>query len=448
MAGHSSRTTRRRGNAKQEGGGKARVEGGGRRGDGADPHAPASKKGATKNRWKSMKTRTISTVLMIGGFLGIIYMGHVYLAAMIVAIQMVMVNELFTFARKKAVYQEKEIPVSNLLQWYFFGVACFFVYGRFLNHNLMWTIREENHRKGAVGQFLLPLASWMLGHHGLCSYLLYITGFVLFTLSLKRGTLLYQFGQFAWTHMILFVVFTQSSFFVSNIFSGILWFLLPCAFVIVNDIMAYLSGFFFGRTPLIDLSPKKTWEGFIGALISTMMISFFMSKWMAQYDWMICPREDLSSGWITCDPDPVFLPAEYPLPQMLVQCISQLDGLVPQWVPRKTLTVLPIQLHAVVLAAFASIIAPFGGFFASGFKRAFKIKDFGDSIPGHGGLTDRMDCQCVMALFSYMYYHNFVSVGKDAVSSLLSAFMNLEQGEQFELFTVLKKQMHGTGLCD
>ncbi len=42
---------------------------------------------------------------------------------------------------------------------------------------------------------------------------------------------------------------------------------------------------------------------------------------------------------------------------------------------------------------FASIIAPFGGFFASGFKRGFKIKDFGDSIPGHGGMTDRMDCQ-------------------------------------------------------
>lgn len=52
-----------------------------------------------------------------------------------------------------------------------------------------------------------------------------------------------------------------------------------------------------------------------------------------------------------------------------------------------------VQLHAVVLAMFASIIAPFGGFFASGFKRGFKIKDFGDSIPGHGGMTDRMDCQ-------------------------------------------------------
>ena len=51
------------------------------------------------------------------------------------------------------------------------------------------------------------------------------------------------------------------------------------------------------------------------------------------------------------------------------------------------------QFHALVLSAFASLIAPFGGFFASGFKRGFKIKDFGDSIPGHGGMTDRMDCQ-------------------------------------------------------
>ena len=49
------------------------------------------------------------------------------------------------------------------------------------------------------------------------------------------------------------------------------------------------------------------------------------------------------------------------------------------------------------MAIFASIIAPFGGFFASGFKRGFKIKDFGDSIPGHGGMTDRMDCQVIFA---------------------------------------------------
>lgn len=35
---------------------------------------------------------------------------------------------------------------------------------------------------------------------------------------------------------------------------------------------------------------------------------------------------------------------------------------------------MPVQWHAMWLGLFASIIAPFGGFFASGFKRAFKIK--------------------------------------------------------------------------
>ena len=64
-----------------------------------------------------------------------------------------------------------------------------------------------------------------------------------------------------------------------------------------------------------------------------------------------------------------------------------------------------MQLHALVMAIFASVIAPFGGFFASGFKRSFKIKDFGDSIPGHGGMTDRMDCQ--VTSFLHLTLQNF-----------------------------------------
>lgn len=62
------------------------------------------------------------------------------------------------------------------------------------------------------------------------------------------------------------------------------------------------------------------------------------------------------------------------------------------------------------MATFASLVAPFGGFFASGFKRAFNIKDFGHSIPGHGGMTDRMDCQFMMGMFSYVYYSSLVRV--------------------------------------
>lgn len=87
--------------------------------------------------------------------------------------------------------------------------------------------------------------------------------------------------------------------------------------------------------------------------------------------------------------------------------------------PWQSWTFLPIQLHALAYGLMASSIAPFGGFFASGFKRAFKIKDFGDSIPGHGGMTDRMDCQMVMAVAAYIYYQSFIAHRRLSVDSLL-----------------------------
>lgn len=53
-------------------------------------------------------------------------------------------------------------------------------------------------------------------------------------------------------------------------------FLLPVSLVICNDIFAYIFGFFLGRTRLVAVSPKKTWEGFIGALFSTIVWGIFV----------------------------------------------------------------------------------------------------------------------------------------------------------------------------
>ena len=77
--------------------------------------------------------------------------------------------------------------------------------------------------------------------------------------------------------------------------------------VVCNDCFAYIFGFFFGKTvgcvpfrlpacrlhrpwltlllaatvgyiqPLIRLSPKKTWEGFIGGFLATLVWSFWVS---------------------------------------------------------------------------------------------------------------------------------------------------------------------------
>lgn len=67
--------------------------------------------------------------------------------------------------------------------------------------------------------------------------------------------------QFAWTHVTLLIVVTQSYLILQNLFQGLIWFIVPVSMIVINDVMAYLFGFFFGRTPLIKLSPKKTWEG-------------------------------------------------------------------------------------------------------------------------------------------------------------------------------------------
>ncbi|KAJ4921590.1 hypothetical protein JOQ06_022392 [Pogonophryne albipinna] len=57
--------------------------------------------------------------------------------------------------------------------------------------------------------------------------------------------------KFGWAHVTLLIVVTQSHLIIHNLFEGMIWFLVPISCVICNNIMSYMFGFFFERTPLI-----------------------------------------------------------------------------------------------------------------------------------------------------------------------------------------------------
>lgn len=159
-----------------------------------------------------------------------------------------------------------------------------------------------------------------------------------------------------------------------------------------------------------------------------------------RYSYFICPVNDLGANIFTglsCDPNPVFIPHTYTLPFVPPQFT---------FLPTK-ITVSPMQFHIMIMATFASLIAPFGGFFASGLKRTFNIKDFGDSIPGHGGMTDRMDCQFIMGFFAFMYYQSFIAVYKASVGSVIeTAITGLSPAEQVEVVKGLAKHLYNQGI--
>ena len=58
--------------------------------------------------------------------------------------------------------------------------------------------------------------------------------------------------------------------------------------------------------------------------------------------------------------------------------------------------------QAVLLTLFLSIVGNIGDLFFSAIKRAYKIKDFSNIMPGHGGILDRIDSIIfVMLVFTF-----------------------------------------------
>ncbi|KAM4809292.1 phosphatidate cytidylyltransferase 1 isoform 2-T2 [Rhinophrynus dorsalis] len=359
---------------------------------------------------------------MISLFFLLIYMGPVMLILLVSAIQVKCYHEIISIGHK--VYRSYELPWFRTLSWYFLLCVNYFFYGETLADYFATSVQREE------------LLQFLIRYHRFISFTLYLTGFCMFVLSLVKKHYRLQFYMFGWTHVTLLITVTQSHLVIQNLFEGMIWFIVPISIVICNDIMAYLCGFFFGRTPLIKLSPKKTWEGFIGGFILTVIFGFIFAYIFVQFQYFVCPMEynsETNRFSSNCEPSEIFRPHDYTVPAYLQSLLG-----------RKTVSLYPFQIHSIALSTFASLIGPFGGFFASGFKRAFKIKDFADTIPGHGGIMDRFDCQYLMATFVHVYIASFIR-GPNP-SKVLQQLLVLQSEQQLHIYKALKGHLIEKGV--
>lgn len=130
------------------------------------------------------------------------------------------------------------------------------------------------------------------------------------------------------------------------------WILLGMFIIIwVNDTGAFIIGSMLGKNRLFErLSPKKSWEGFFGGLVFSIIggvVYFF------------CAQNHL--------------PANF--------------------------SALTFGLYGAVV----SVIATWGDLFESMLKRASGVKDSGKLLPGHGGVLDRIDSLLFVAPATFIF---------------------------------------------
>jgi phosphatidate cytidylyltransferase len=215
------------------------------------------------SKFSDLKDRTIWTIFMLIFFIGFILLGNSYCALLVFVVIMLIYSELIDLER----YRDRNKIIKNYypIAWFYFFVCTYYFYIKVLSDKI-----------GYMNQYV-PF-NYLFRYHNLISFGLYIIGFIAFIRSLTKGYYKYQFQTFAWIHILLIIFGISSSFILSNVFNGLVWFILPASLVICNDIMAYICGRLFGKNMLTELSPKKTIEGFIGALICTLLFCYYVIR--------------------------------------------------------------------------------------------------------------------------------------------------------------------------
>lgn len=187
--------------------------------------------------------------------------------------------------------------------------------------------------------------------------ILYVLGVAVF---MNKKIAITEVGVILAGSIYIVAAFTSMVYIRDKIEYGQYVFLMPFICAWITDTFAYFTGRLFGKHKLIpSVSPKKTVEGAIGGtvfcVISTLAFGLVLEKFLI-----------------------VGAHADY--------------------------------LTLAISGVFISIVSQTGDLIMSLIKRHYKIKDFGNILPGHGGILDRFDSVIAVSLmiaFICTYFNLF-----------------------------------------
>lgn len=240
-------------------------------------------------------------------------------------------------------------PYTNLALFLIVAMLCVWEFNILFN--------KHNHKPYIVPGLILSLliySSLTINMYFDISYsqsLIIIPAFILFLgfslLSKRDNTIISLcitlFGACYFTvPVILFALIPYS---IDNIYSARLllgFFILLWSY----DTFAYLTGMLIGKHLLFKrISPKKTWEGFAGGIIFSLLSAYIISLFLDELIW----------------------------------------------------------IHWLILSVIISLFGTLGDLIASIIKRSVNAKDSGKIITGHGGVIDRFDSFMLAAPAAYLY---------------------------------------------
>jgi len=252
------------------------------------------------------------------------------------------------------------ISVDNRISLVFFGFLSFWSLKEYIT---LLKTRPADHRALVWAFICIPIQYfWIaIGWYGM--FIIFIpvymflflpirlvmaretSGFVASASQIQWGLMAFVFGL---SHLAMLLTLPAS---VGSAANGRTLLLFLVFVVEMSDVLQYVWGKTLGRHKIIpSVSPNKTWEGFLGGIISTSLLSLF---------------------------------------------IRFLTPFTP--------------LETIGVALLLTVAGFFGGAVMSAVKRDFGVKDFGGLIPGHGGMLDRVDSLCYAApvFFHYLRYFHY-----------------------------------------